>query len=145
MIYIGTDPKVKAQNRVYKASPPSFRTLPESKAYRANSSELIRMTRDHDEIRRWVESRGGRPAAIIPLLFSEFREEVIGPLQITFSDHPKKENLKKISWEKFFDLFTTRRLAFLYQERTETGEPSRFNKFIKQERVPQPGRLKMAA
>jgi hypothetical protein len=145
MIDTGTDFKTKLQNRAHRVSSPPFRAIPGSGAYRLKSAELTRVTRDLHEIRRWVECRQGRPAARVPLLFSQFRQEEIGILQIAFPDDPKRETLKEISWETFFEVFTARRLAFLYQERTETGEQSRFNKFIKQERAPQPERLQIAA
>jgi hypothetical protein len=82
-----------------------------------------RTTTNHDDIRRWVESRGGRPAAV--------REtgngDDPGILRIDFGD--QDEGLEEISWEDFFQAFDENELAFLYQD--EGG--SRFNKFISRE------------
>jgi hypothetical protein len=81
-------------------------------------------TTDHDEIRSWVEERGGRPASV--------RETGgkgdPGILRIDFGD--EDEGLQEISWEQFFDAFDENGLAFLYQEETSEGAESRFNKFV---------------
>lgn len=41
-----------------------------------------------------------------------------------------EETLEKISWDEFFQIFDENKLAFLYQDRTEGGDTSRFNKFV---------------
>ena len=83
-------------------------------------------TTDHDEIRRWVESRGGRPAAV--------REtgggDDPGILRIDFTDEPggdDDDRLEEISWDEFFRAFEENDLAFLYQEEGD----SRFNKLVR--------------
>jgi len=78
-------------------------------------------TTDHDKIRSWVEARGGRPARVKSTAPD-------GMLRIDF-DEPE-ENLEEISWEDFFGIFEERQLAFLYQEKTDDGNESRFNKFV---------------
>jgi hypothetical protein len=75
------------------------------------------MTTDHEQIRRWVEVRGGRPALV----------KDSGVLRIDFPDGPG-ESLAPISWEEFFDKFEQSQLAFLYQEGA-----SRFNKLVSRE------------
>ena len=84
-------------------------------------------TTDHDEIRRWVEARGGHPASV--------REtgngDDPGILRIDFGD--QDEGLEAISWDEFFKAFDENNLAFLYQEETEGGGESRFNKFVSRE------------
>ena len=81
-------------------------------------------TTDHDEIRSWVEERGGRPAAV--------RETGgngdAGILRIDFGD--QDEGLDEISWDEFFETFDENNLAFLHQDTTEDGSQSRFNKFV---------------
>ena len=77
-------------------------------------------TTDHDEIRRWVEDRGGRPARV--------KETGGGAdpgiLRIDFRD--PDEGLEEISWEEWFEAFDDNRLAFLYQDEGD----SRFNKLV---------------
>lgn len=41
--------------------------------------------------------------------------------------------LQKISWDEWFRKFDERDLAFLYQQRTASGRPSRFNKLVSPE------------
>lgn len=86
------------------------------------------ITIDHDEIRRWVEERGGFPAKV---------KGAKGPadlLRIDFPGYAGSETLEKIPWEEFFDQFEKNDLAFLYQEEVG-GETSRFNKLVARERV----------
>jgi len=81
-------------------------------------------TTNHDEIRRWVEKRGGRPAAV-----SETGDGGdAGILRVDFGD--EDEGLQEITWEQFFATFDENNLAFLYQEETSEGSESRFNKFV---------------
>jgi hypothetical protein len=84
-------------------------------------------TTDHDEIRRWVEARGGRPAAVR----ETGSDGDPGILRVDFGD--QDEGLEEISWEEFFRAFDENQLAFLYQDETESGSESRFNKFISRE------------
>ncbi|PYE83692.1 hypothetical protein [Pseudoroseicyclus aestuarii] len=78
-------------------------------------------TTDHDTIRRWAEERDGHPARV------EGTGEG-GVLRIDFG--PEEENLQKISWDDFFRVFEDSDLAFLYQDKTQDGSTSRFNKFV---------------
>ena len=84
-------------------------------------------TTDHDEIRKWVEDRGGVPACVE----STGDENDAGILRIDFPDDKNEnENLKTISWDEFFEKFDESKLAFLCQDETSGGDTSRFNKFI---------------
>jgi hypothetical protein len=78
-------------------------------------------TRDHDTIRKWAESRDGRPAKVDT-------GGKGGILRIDFRD--PDDNLTEIEWEEFFKIFDDNKLSFLYQEKTESGGTSRFHKFI---------------
>ncbi|MBB4067208.1 hypothetical protein [Gellertiella hungarica] len=78
-------------------------------------------TTDHDTIKSWVEARRGHPSRVRA-------EGEGGILRIDFGK--PEENLEKIGWEEFFQIFDERKLAFLYQDETAAGEKSRFNKFI---------------
>ncbi|MBD9572781.1 hypothetical protein ACI2KT_28040 [Ensifer adhaerens] len=81
-------------------------------------------TTDHDVIRKWVEQRKGRPAAVRT-------KGKGGILRIDFGE--KDEDLEEINWDEFFEIFESSRLAFLHQEKTEGGKTSRFNKFVERE------------
>ena len=83
-------------------------------------------TTDHDEIRKWVEARDGRPATVA----STGNEDEAGILRIEFQEHKSGQSLTPISWEEFFEKFEESQLAFLYQEKTQQGEISRFFKFV---------------
>ncbi|WP_336056410.1 hypothetical protein [Nitratireductor sp. CH_MIT9313-5] len=78
-------------------------------------------TTDHETIRKWAEERDGHPA----------RVKDSGPgglLRIDFGE--PEENLEKIDWDTFFEIFDDSELEFLYQEKTKDGGTSRFNKFV---------------
>ncbi|HEX2027401.1 MAG TPA: hypothetical protein VHF25_05320 [Nitriliruptorales bacterium] len=83
-------------------------------------------TTDHDEIRRWAEERGGRPATV-----RGTEDGGVGVLRIWFPDvGAGEEELQEIDWDEFFDKFEDQGLAMLYQEETAEGEVSRFVKFV---------------
>jgi hypothetical protein len=90
----------------------------------ATESSESKVTTDHDEIRRWVEERGGHPA------------EVKGTelLRIDYPGFSGEDRLEEISWEEFFDAFEENNLAFLYQEKTKDGGKSRFSKLVDRDR-----------
>jgi hypothetical protein len=83
-------------------------------------------TTNHDEIRRWVEERGGRPARVK----GTGSDGDPGVLRIDYPGRGDDEALEPISWEEFFDKFEDSDLAFLYQEETAAGEESRFSKLV---------------
>ena len=83
-------------------------------------------TTDHDEIRQWVEARGGLPAAVKRTGGSH----EAGLLRIDFPGYGDDE-LERISWDDFFRKFDEAHLAFLYQDRLKSGETSRFFKFVR--------------
>lgn len=85
-------------------------------------------TTDHDTIRNWAEKRGGKPATVPG---TEAGAEDAGILRIDFPGQGAE--LKEISWEEFFDKFDKSKLAFIYQEKTEDGNISRFSKFVSRE------------
>jgi len=84
-------------------------------------------TTDHAKIRQWAEARNGKPARVQ----GTGQGEDAGLLRIDFpEEHEDEEELEEISWDEFFEKFDEKRLAFVYQEKTVGGEPSRFNKFV---------------
>lgn len=86
-------------------------------------------TINHDEIRRWVEARGGRPAVVA----ATSGEQQAGILRIDYPERGDPEALHDISWEEFFEAFEANELAFLYQDETSGGERSRFSKFVRRQ------------
>jgi hypothetical protein len=90
-----------------------------------------KVTTDHDEIRRWVEERGGYPAAVR----STRTKDDPGILRIAFPNAPnaKDDDLEEISWDEFFKKFDEANLALIYQEKTASGEPSYFYKIVGRE------------
>ncbi|MEW6613787.1 MAG: hypothetical protein ACOY5C_01165 [Pseudomonadota bacterium] len=85
-----------------------------------------KITTNHDEIRRWVEQRGGHPARVKGT--GKGSDE--GLLRIDFPGYSGGDSLEEISWEDFFDKFEEKGLAFLYQDKTAGGEESRFSKLV---------------
>jgi hypothetical protein len=71
-------------------------------------------TIDHDEIRKWAESKGGKPAAVD----RTHKGGDVGIIRIMFPDNPQSEHgsLVEISWEEFFEQFEEAKLALLYEE-----------------------------
>jgi hypothetical protein len=85
-------------------------------------------TTDHDEIRRWIEERGGRPARVK----DTGGKGDAGLLRVDFDDPggDDDDRLEEISWDDFFATFDENKLAFLHQDETSGGDQSRFNKFV---------------
>lgn len=92
----------------------------------ANSSN---MTTDHEQIMTWAESRGGHPATVK----RTGGNGGVGILRIDFPGYSGKQSLEQISWSEFFDKFEKEHLAFLYQDKTSAGKPSRFCKIVSRE------------
>lgn len=88
-----------------------------------------KITTDHEVIRKWVESRGGRPASVK----KTHEKDEPGIIRIDFPGFSGAGSLEPITWKEFFEQFDDRKLAFLYQEKTASGEVSRFNKLISRE------------
>ena len=91
-------------------------------------SKLSKITRDHDEIRRWAEARNAVPCEVA----STERDGEAGILRFCF---PKAKNrnddsLKEIDWEEFFSKFDKNGLSLVYQEKTSSGARSNFNKLV---------------
>ena len=84
-----------------------------------------RTTTDHDQIRRWAEQRNGHPASV-----KGTGKGGPGVLRIDFPGYSGDDQLEEISWDEFFDKFEKEDLAFLYQEKTGSGDASRFFKLV---------------
>ena len=84
-------------------------------------------TTDHKEIKTWIEERKGRPTVVEGTQSADGE----GLLRVDFQEPDDK--LEPISWDEFFKTFDDRKLAFLHQDKTADGKPSRFFKFIRRE------------
>lgn len=91
----------------------------------AKSSESKR-TDDHETIRKWAEERDAKPARVKRTGSGDDP----GILRLDFPGYSGEDELEEISWDEFFDKFDEKNLEFLYQEQTESGDISRFNKFV---------------
>jgi hypothetical protein len=89
--------------------------------------QKAKITMDHERIRRWAERRGGRPATVARTA----KRGQPGILRIDFPGYSGEGSLKPISWDEWFQKFGESRLAFLYQDKTKDGKPSRFFKLVK--------------
>ena len=83
-------------------------------------------TVDHDEIRNWVEERGGNPACVK----GSGGGDDPGILRIDYPGFSGEETLQSIDWDTFFKGFEDNNLAFLYQPEGD----SRFSKLVERRR-----------
>jgi hypothetical protein len=90
-------------------------------------------TTDHAVIKKWIESRKGRPS-VVKATHGKGQGNA-GLLRIDFAE--PDEALEEVNWEDFFDTFDEHGLAFLYQENTASGRKSRFSKFISRDTAQQ--------
>lgn len=89
-------------------------------------SSTSKTTTNHEEIKRWVEERGGRPAVVK----GTPGKRSGGVLRIDYPGFSGEDTLESITWEEFFEAFEENNLAFLYQEEKKDGAESRFSKLI---------------
>lgn len=95
----------------------------------ATSQETV--TTDHDEIRRWAEARGGKPARVK----GTGDDDDPGILRIDFPGGADGESLEHISWDEWFEKFERQGLAAILQERKSDGEPSTFIRLVSRDNV----------
>ncbi len=93
----------------------------------ANSSHT---TTDHATIKRWVETRNGKPAAIRGTNNQGKDEAEL--LRINFPGGAE-DSFPEITWDEFFERFEESKLAFMYQDEKQSGEYSYVNKFVHRE------------
>jgi hypothetical protein len=86
-------------------------------------------TTNHDEIRSWVEKRGGHPAVVAAT--EDSRGNGGGLLRIDYDEPGGNDDnrLHRITWNEFFRIFDENGIAFLY----DPGGDSRFSKFVEKE------------
>jgi hypothetical protein len=100
-----------------------------SKPYAGFAGAEIKVTVDHGTIRRWAESRHGRPVACT----ARHRRPEAGTLRIEFADRQVPESFRELSWVDFFEAFDRSRQAFLYEDAVEDGIESRFYRFVRRD------------
>lgn len=91
------------------------------------TSEHSRATTDHEVIREWVEDRAGKPATVAETA----TDSEPGILRLQFPDtEDDHDRIEPIDWDDFFEKFEKANLALVYQDETESGNTSRFYKFV---------------
>ena len=95
-------------------------------------SDSSNQTTNHDEIKKWAEARGGKPAAVDGI---ENSKSDAGVIRLMFPDskHAEDDNLSEISWDEWFEKFDESKLALVYQDKTADGKQSSFNKLVSRE------------
>lgn len=91
------------------------------------SDEGTNYTTDHETIRQWAEEREGQPAAVK----GTGQGEDPGIIRIDFPGYSGEKSLERLSWDEWFEKFDENDLALAYQETTQAGERSNFNKLVK--------------
>jgi hypothetical protein len=93
------------------------------------SRSSSRTLTDHEEIRRWAEERGARPATVR----STHGQDNVGIIRLDFPGYSGADSLEEITWEEWFEDFDDNSLALLVQDETANGQKSNFNKLISRE------------
>jgi hypothetical protein len=112
--------KASPSRRVAAATTARKASAKKADAKRSASSTT---TTDHDEIRKWVESRGGFPAHVKQ---TGRKRGDLGVLRIDYPGYSGRDTLDRIDWEQWLDAFDRNKLAFLYQNK----RGSRFSKLV---------------
>jgi hypothetical protein len=87
------------------------------------------VTTDHEEIRKWAEARGAKPACVK----GTGKDGDIGMIRLDFPGFTGEDSLEEITWDEWFEAFDENDLALLHQETTAGGQKSNFNKLIKRD------------
>ena len=90
-----------------------------------------KVTTDQNEIRQWVEERGGHPARVK----GTESKNSLGLLRIDYPGFSGEDTLEPVTWEEFFEAFERNNLAFLYQDETKDGKESRFSKLVDRDTI----------
>lgn len=105
----------------------------QSHSYKAGSGSSYpgetHSTTDHDVIKKWVEERGGSPAVVKDTTGGSD----VGLLRINYPGYSGAGSLENIPWSEFFKEFDQKHLVFMYQDRMENGQVSRFSKMVSQQ------------
>ena len=110
--------------RLVASKSPARRSTKKTSSKKTTSTGASKTTTNHDEIRNWVESRGGFPATVAG---TESRGEEAGLLRIDYPGFSGEGTLERIDWDDWFEKFDEENLAFLYQDKRN----SRFSKLVR--------------
>jgi hypothetical protein len=107
---------------------------------RGENMALSKNTKNHDEIRKWAESRGAVPSEVA----ATHTDSEPGILRFQFPRAVNKNDaaLREVPWDEFFEKFDENGLALVYQDKTASGRKSNFNKLVKEENVKSSTRAK---
>jgi hypothetical protein len=97
----------------------------------ARGSAAARSLTDHEEIQRWAEERGARPACVS----GTGDGGDVGMIRLDFPGYSGEGSLEEISWDQWFDKFEGSKLALMVQDETSGGQQSNFNKLVSRDRV----------
>lgn len=86
-----------------------------------------KVTTNHDEIKQWIESHGGKPSCV-----KATKNQRGCLLRVDFPGYSGGDSLEELDWETFFSVFDENDLVFLHGEDKGSKE-SRFNKFVSKE------------
>ncbi len=88
-----------------------------------------RVLTDHDQIRKWAETRHAQPACV------KGTEGKDGSclLRLDFEGYSGEQSLQHIDWDQWFRVFDQRNLALIVEDKMADGRPGNFNKLISRE------------
>jgi hypothetical protein len=86
---------------------------------------------DHDQIRRWAEERGARPACVI----RTGGKGDPGMIRLDFPGFTGEGKLAPLSWDEWFKAFEDNNLALIVQDTIARGQRSNFNKLVSRDSV----------
>jgi hypothetical protein len=109
--------------RLVAAKAPARKSTKKTSSKKASTGGS-KTTTDHDEIRKWVEARGGFPATVAG---TEKRDDEAGVLRIDYPGFSGAGTLERIDWDDWFEKFDEEDLAFVYQDKRN----SRFSKLVR--------------
>lgn len=89
----------------------------------AKAGQSAKTTTNHDEVREFIESKGGKPAVMRGT--SDASGQAV--LRIDLRNDPE---LEQLGWDRFFQLFDKNNLALHYQEESSEGKPANIFEFV---------------
>ena len=84
---------------------------------------------NHDEIRKWADSRGAVPSCVI----GTGNKGDVGMIRLDFPGFSGEGKLQPISWDEWFAQFDENGLALLVQDHLASGGDSNFNRLVRRE------------